>query len=136
MAELIKIRSFRKEIVTSEVSCLKLFDLSRSIRYGVSNLLYDDAGGRVEPLMSVVSFDGRGVFLKYGLAEALLCDDGVPIRSHGKSSLGSEKKECCLTRGGLSFRTHEGQPKLSESPANSSRMPTCTAWLQGSRSSC
>jgi hypothetical protein len=102
IAEQTKMRSFRRGIGTSEeVGCLKQFDLSRSIRYGVPNLLYDDAGGRVELLMSVVSLDGRGVSLKYGFAEALLCDDGVPIRSHGKSLLGSEKKECCLTRGGL-----------------------------------
>jgi len=132
-----KIRSFRREIGTSEEEgCLKLFDLSRTIPYGVRNLLYDDAGGRMEPHMSVVSFDGQDVFPQCGLAEALLCDDGVPNRSHGKSLLGSEKKECCLIRGGLSFSIYQGYPKLSESPPSSGRTPTCVARLQGIRSSC
>jgi hypothetical protein len=86
--------------------------------------------------MGVVSFDGQDVFPQRGLAEALLCDDGVPIRRRGKSLLGSVKKECCLIRGGLSLGIYQGHPKLSESPASSGRMPTCVAWLQGSRSSC
>jgi len=86
--------------------------------------------------MAVVSFDGQDVFPQCGLAEALLSDDRVPIRSYGKSLLGSEKKECCLISGGLSFSINQGHPKLSESPASSGRMPTCVAWLQGSRSSC
>jgi len=132
-----KIWSFRRDIGTSEeVGCLKPFGLSRTIQYGVRNLLHDDAGGGVEPHMGVVSFDRQEVFPQCGFAKALLCDDGVAIRSHGKSLLGSEKKECCLIRGGLSFSMYKGQPKLNESPASSGRMPTCVAWLQGSRSSC
>ncbi len=130
-------RSFRREIGTSEeAGFLELYDLSCTIQYGVRNLLYDDAGGPVEPHMSVVLFDAQDVFPQRGLAEALLCDDGVPIRSYGKSLIGSEKKECCLIRGGLSFSISQGHPKLNESPASSGRMPTCMAWLQGSRSSC
>ena len=132
-----KMRSFRREIGTSEeAGCLEPFDLSCTIQYGVRNLQYDDAGGGVEPHMSIVSFDGQDVFSQRGLAEALLCDDGAPIRSYGKSLIGSEKKECCLIRGGLSFSISQGHPKLNESPANSGRMPTCMAWLEGSRSSC
>jgi hypothetical protein len=116
IAEQTKIRSFRRGIGTSEeVSCLKLFDLFRTIQYGVRNLLYDNAGGGVEPLMSVVSFDGRVVFLKYGLAEPPLYDDGVSIRSHDKSLLGSEKKQCCLISGGPSFSIYQGHAKLTES---------------------
>ena len=84
----------------------------------------------------VVSFDGQNVFLRYGLAEPLPCDDGVPIRSHGKSLLGVEKKGCCLIRGGLSFSNYQGHRKLSESPASLCRMLICTAWLHGSRSPC
>ncbi len=86
--------------------------------------------------MGVVSFDGQDVFPQCGFAEALLCDDGVPIRSLGKYLLGSEKRGCCLMRGGLSFSIYQGHPKLSESPAGSGRMPTCVARLQWSRSSC
>ncbi len=86
--------------------------------------------------MGVVSFDGQDVFPQRGFAEALPCDDGFPIRSHSKSLLGLEKEECCLIRGGLSFSIYQGDPKLSESPASSGRMPTCVAWLQGSRFSC
>jgi len=130
-------RSFRRKIRTSEeAGCLELYDLSCTTQYGVRNLQYDDAGGGVEPHMSVVSFDGHDGFPQRGFAEALLCDDEDPIRSHGKSLLGSEKKECCLTRGRPSFSISQGRPKLNESPANSGRMPTCVAWLQGSRSSC
>ncbi len=90
----------------------------------------------MEPPMSVVSFDGQDVFPQCGLAEALLCDDEVPNRSHGKSLLGSAKKEYYLIRSGLSFSIHQGHRKLSESPASSGRMPTCVVWLHGSRSSC
>jgi hypothetical protein len=86
--------------------------------------------------MGIVFFDGQDVFPQRGFAEALPCDDGVPIRSHGKSLLGSEKKECCLIRGGRSYNIYQGHPKLGESPASSGRMPTCVAWLQLSRSSC
>ena len=32
-----------------EVGCSKLFDLSHTIQYGVRYLLYDEAGGGVEP---------------------------------------------------------------------------------------
>jgi hypothetical protein len=81
-------------------------------------------------------FDGQDVFPQRGLAEALVRDDGVPIRSHGKSLLGSEKKECCLIRGGLSSSIHHGHAKLSERRANSGRMPTCVVWSKGSSSSC
>jgi hypothetical protein len=86
--------------------------------------------------MGVVPFDGQDVFPQHGLAEALLCDGGVPIRSHGKFLLSTEKKECCLFTVGPRFSMYQGHPKLSESPASSGRMPTCVAWLQGSRSSC
>ena len=86
--------------------------------------------------MGVVSFNGQDVFPQRGFAEAPLCDEGGPIQSHGKSLLGSKKKECCLIRGALSFSISQGHPKLNESPASSGRMPTCMAWLQGSRSSC
>ncbi len=86
--------------------------------------------------MGVVSFDGQDLFPQRGIAEALPCDDGVPIRSHGKSLLGSVRKECCLIRSGLSFSIYQGHPKLSEGPASSGGMPTCVAWLQRSRSSC
>jgi hypothetical protein len=86
--------------------------------------------------MGVVSFDGHDVFPQRGFAEAPLCDDGVSLRSHGKSLLGAEKKECYLIRRRLSFSICQGHPKLNESPASSGRMPTCVPWLQGSRSSC
>jgi len=59
-------------------------------------MLYDDAGGRVEPPMGVVPFDGQDVFPQRGLAGALLCDGGVPIRGHGRFLLSTEKKECCF----------------------------------------
>ena len=136
--------------MTSEaVGCPKLLDLSRAIRYGVRNWPYDDTGGRVEPHMGVVSLDGQDVFPERRLAEALPCDAGFLIRSHGKSLPGvgarfmngtdrggSEKKECCLIRRGLSFSIRERHPKLSEGPASSGRMPTCATWMQGRRSSC
>jgi hypothetical protein len=130
-------QSFRREIGTSEeAACLELFDLSCTIKCGVGNLLYDGAGGGVEPHMSVVYFDGHDGFPQRGFAEAMLCDDEVPIRSHGKSLLGSEKKECCFTRGRPSFSIYQRRPKLNESPANSGQIPTCTAWSRGSRSEC
>ncbi len=86
--------------------------------------------------MGVVPFDGQDVFPQCGLAEALLCDGGFPIRGHGKFLLSIEKKECCLIRVGPSFSIYQGHSKLSESPASSGRMPTCTAWLPENRSSC
>jgi hypothetical protein len=86
--------------------------------------------------MSFISFDGRDVFLQRGLTEDLRCDDSVPIRSRGKPLLGSEKKEGCLIRGGLSFSINQGHLKLSESPASSGRMPICAACLQESSYPC
>ncbi len=86
--------------------------------------------------MGVVLFDGQDVFPQRGLAGILLCDAEVPIRSDGKFLLSTEKKECRLISVGPSFSIYQGHPKLSESPASSSRMPTCMAWLQGNRSSC
>jgi hypothetical protein len=121
---------------SDEAGCLKLFDLSRTMQFGVRNMLYEDAGGRVEPPMGVIPFDGQDVFPQRGFAEALLCDGGVPIRGHGKFLLSTEKKVCCLIRVGPSFSIYQGHSKLSDSPASSGRMPTCTAWLQGNRSSC
>jgi hypothetical protein len=50
--------------------------------------------------------------------------------------LSAEKKECCFIRVGASFSIYQGHSKLSESPASPCRMPTCTLWLQGNRSSC
>jgi hypothetical protein len=132
-----KMLSFRREIGTpEEAACIELFDLSCTIKYGVRNLLYDDAAGGVEPHMSVVYFDGHDGFPERGFAEALLCDYGVPIRSYGKSLLGSEKKECCFARGRPSFSIYQRRPKLNESPANLGRMATCLARLEGSRPSC
>jgi hypothetical protein len=126
-------RSFGREIGTSEeAACLELFDFSCTIKYGVRNLLYDDAGGGAEPHMSVVYFDGHDGFPQRGFAEALLCDDEVPSRSHGKSLLGSEKKECCFTRGRPSFSISQRRAKLNESPANLGRIPTCVSRLQES----
>jgi len=58
---------------SDEAGCLGLFDLSRTKQFGVRNMLYDDAGGRLEPPMGVVPFDGQGVFPQRGLAEALSC---------------------------------------------------------------
>ena len=131
-----KIRSFRRGIGTSEeVGLSKLFDLSHTIQYGVRNLLYDEVGARVEPHMSVVTFDELHVFQQRGLAEALLCEDGVPIRGHDKSLLGSANKEC-LFRGGFGLNIHEGHNKLRESPASLGQILTCMTWLQGSRSQC
>jgi hypothetical protein len=86
--------------------------------------------------MGVVRFDGQDVFPQRGLAEALLCDGEVAIRSHSKFLLSTAKKECCLITVGPRFSIYQGNPKLSESPANLGRMPTCTAWLAGIRSSC
>jgi hypothetical protein len=132
-----KIPPFSRGIGTLEgVGCSKLFDLSHTIQYGVRYLLYDKAGGRVEPNMSVLTFDGEQVFQQRGLTGALLCEDGVLIRSHGKSLLGSEEKQCCLFRGGFSLSIYQGHLKLSESPVSSGQIPTCTAWLRGSRSQC
>jgi hypothetical protein len=130
-------RSFRREMGTpEEVGYLKPFDLSRTKQDGVRNLLHDDVGVRVEPHMGVASFDGQDVFPQCGRGEALLCDEGVPIRSHGKSLLSSEKKERRLIRGGLSFSIYQRHTKLSENPASSGRRPTCVSWLQGSTTSC
>ncbi len=86
--------------------------------------------------MSVVSFDGHDGFPERGFAEALLCGEEAPIRSHGKSFLGSEKKEGCLFRGGSSFCIYQGRHKLSESPASSGQIPTCMTWLRVSSSQC
>ncbi len=86
--------------------------------------------------MSVITFDRQQVFQQRRLTEALLCEDGVLIRSHGKSLLGTEEKLCCLFRGGFSLSIYQGHHKLSESPASSGQIPTCTAWLRGSRSQC
>jgi hypothetical protein len=121
---------------SDEAGCLRLFDLSRTKQFGVRNMLYDDAGGQLEPPMGVVPFDGKGVFPQRGRAEALLSDGGFPIRGYGKFLLSAEKRVCCSIRVGPSFGVYQGHHKLSESPATSGRMPTCTAWLQGNRSSC
>lgn len=86
--------------------------------------------------MSVVTFEGQQGFEQRGLTEAVLCEDGVLIRSYGKSLLGSEEKQCCLFRGGSSFSIYQGNLKLSESPASSGEIPTCAAWLRGSRLPC
>jgi len=72
--------------------------------------------------MSVVSFDGHDGFPERGFAEALLCGEEAPIRSHGKSFLGSEKKTGCLFREGLALhlsRTPQIERESSELRSNS-----------------
>ena len=102
----------------------------------VGCLLYDETGGRVELHMSVVTFDGEQGFRQRGLTEALLCEDPVLIRSHRKSLLGSGEEQYCLFKGGFSFNIYQGNLKLSESPESSGQIPTCVAWLRGSRFQC
>jgi hypothetical protein len=132
-----KIRPFRREIgALEEVGSSKLFDRSHTVQYGVRYLLYDETGGQVELHMSVVTFDGQQGFQQCGLTVAPPCEDPVLIRSHRKSLLGSEEKQCCLFRGGFSFRIYQGNLKLSESPESSGQIPTCAAWLRGSRFQC
>jgi len=62
------------------------------MQYDVPNLLYDDAARGLRPPMGVARFDGQDVFPQRGFPEDLVCDDGVPIRSHGKSFWLREKR--------------------------------------------
>jgi hypothetical protein len=55
-------------------------------------MLYDDAGGRLQPPMGVLPFDGQDVFPQRGLAEAVRCDGGLQFEATASSCLAQRKK--------------------------------------------
>jgi len=62
IGEQTKMRSLEGDEASDEAGCLKLFDLSRTKQFGVRNMLYDDAGERVEHLWVSSPLMGRTFF--------------------------------------------------------------------------
>ncbi len=80
-----KMRSFRRGIgISEEAECLELFDLPARYSMASPTCCMTMRAEELGAPMGVVRFDAKDVFPQREFAEDLVCDDGVPIQSHGK----------------------------------------------------
>src|SRR6267378_4265975 len=87
-----KIRSFRREIGTSEeASCLELPDLSRTIKYGVRNLHYNDADERSHKWVSFPLM-GRTFFRSVDSPRLHCATKGAQFKAMASPCLARRKK--------------------------------------------